>query len=579
MPTTPPPHPPIDRYTVLQLLGKGGMAEVFLVALTMSDGTTARRFALKRALAEPPENQDLDDFLHSFRDEGLLLTKLEHPNIVSVYDLGMHEGRSFLVMEFVNGIDLQNLLRSLRAQGRRLPKEVALFVTLKLCAALHYASSEPFRVIHRDVSPGNVLLGLHGEVKLVDFGIARSHSHEHKTKTGVVKGKIAYMSPEQIDERLGLDHRSDLFALGILLYEMLSGVNPFKGNRRTEPQIIRAIRYDGTFKPLDALVPDLPPQLIELVHRLLAHDKRDRPDSPLTVMRLIEELLHDGSAERVLSEIVQSEQARLPAPSQTGTGSRPSSSLADSQNSEAYVPPADFVAVKAPELLNDDEEDLLDESGELDLDNVSYDQTAASHRPSAAPSPTKSAVPTRPSPSKSSFTGRLILVALVLVAAIALATRSAPLATKPSTPSVQGRAIETTAPPTALTPSVPFLPATSPPDATTPNATVATPSTAPITPGDQSNSARDVSTGLDARAPREAPRSRAKRAAETATLRLIIEPWGNAWLDGEFLGLTDRDFVDLKPGEHKLQIGQDVPGKPIKIQLKPGLNGFEYKLN
>jgi len=565
------------------------MAEVFLVALTMSDGTTARRFALKRALAKPPPGQDWDDFFKSFRDEGLLLTKLEHPNIVSVYDLGTHDERSFLVMEFVDGIDLGKLLRILRTQTRRLPVPVALFIALKICAALHYAGSEPFRIVHRDISPHNVLLGLHGEVKLADFGIARFHAHEHRTKTGVLKGKAGYMSPEQIDESLGLDHRSDLFALGILLYEMLTGVNPFKVNNRSEPQIIRAIRYDGTFTSLDELMPELPSALVSLVHSLLARDKHDRPDSPLTVMSVIEELLCDGSAERVLSEIVQQERARLPTPSQSRTGSRAASGVVPSSASQvsesAYVPPPDFVAVKAPGLLNDDEEDLLEESGELDLENVVYDHQTAEHTATGDPSGKSSAglpptaKPTKRPAAKSSFTSLLVLFALILAGAIALAARSPSLPTTPPPPMVQRRTIET-APP-ALTTNGPVqrtasLPETAPPPETASSRTV---DATPANLGDASTpSSREAHPRADGAATRAGEPSRTKRAGEPATLRLIIDPWGHAWLDGKFLGLTDRDFVDLKPGPHKLQIGQDVPSKTLPIQLKPGLNTLSYQL-
>ncbi|MDB4989315.1 MAG: serine/threonine protein kinase [Myxococcaceae bacterium] len=585
-PAKPAKLAPIDRYTVLRPLGKGGMAEVFLVAITLRDGTTAGRFALKRVL---PEHGGEDEFTQSFRDEALLLAKLEHPYIVHAYDLGSHDGHSFLVMELVDGVDLRKLLKFLSAQNRSLPPQVAVHIAMCVCTALDYVASEPFGIIHRDVSPHNVLLGLHGQVKLTDFGIARSKLHEHRTATNVMKGKAAYMSPEQIDEQLGLDHRSDLYALGIVLYEMLSGVNPFKGVRRTEQQITYAIRHVGTFRALNELAPDLHPGLVSLVHQLLAHDKEERPANAQLVIRMLEQLIFDGSAPRALAELVAEAQGHYLAMPTSGTASR---SILEPDHQAN--PPTGFVATKGLHAFEEDDE-LLEESGELDLAHVAIESTTGApqdfttgeHAATTRKTPVPRAVGAAPLPDSRPTTAppgrarsRTIAAALTVgtAALLLVLVRGTPAAPPHPQPSPAPAAPRATA-------------ATQATAMPTPHAAPAVPADLPPPPSETENptpirvpEALAVSTSsADATTP-PAPSARNTQAdtqhpKELATLRLLIEPWGNVWLDDKFYGLAEHDLKGLRPGLHKLQIGQDVPSQTLSIRLKPGLNTFSYKLH
>lgn len=218
-----PQEQQFGKYRIMKRLGSGGMAEVHLARMTGSEGFE-RLVALKRIL---PHLCDDQDFIESFISEARLGGLLNHVNIVQTIELGKADERFYLAMEFVDGLTLAQLLRLRREQGKAIPMSVALEIAKQLCAALDYAHSakdtrqQPLRMIHRDIKPDNILLSRQGDVKLTDFGVAKAATASRKTDVEVVKGTVAYMSPEQA-QGLVLDPRSDLYSLGSVLFEMLT---------------------------------------------------------------------------------------------------------------------------------------------------------------------------------------------------------------------------------------------------------------------------------------------------------------------------------------------------------------------
>lgn len=231
----------LGSYHIVRKLATGGMAEIFLAQHKAVEGFQ-RNLVVKRIL---PEFSDNPEFVASFLNEAKLAAVLHHPNIVQIYDLGRVGKSYFIAMEYIRGFDLAAVLRLNRRQGTYLSLGVALQIFADVCAGLHHAheatdpEGAPLGVVHRDVTPSNVLVAMEGQAKLVDFGIAKATSvGDGKTKTGTVKGKFAYLAPEQV---LGapIDRRVDVFACGIMLYEVLTNRNPFRGE--TEYQSLQNI--------------------------------------------------------------------------------------------------------------------------------------------------------------------------------------------------------------------------------------------------------------------------------------------------------------------------------------------------
>ncbi|MCO4768665.1 MAG: protein kinase, partial [Deltaproteobacteria bacterium] len=218
------------RYKLIRLLARGGMAEVYLALLSGVAGFE-KRIALKKIL---PIYTDLEEFNRLFQDEARISVSLNHSNIVQVFDFGAHQNEYYLAMEYVDGPDLEKILIGARKLGRQMSIDAVVHVAMRIASALEYAHSRvdqqgrSLDLVHRDVSPPNVLLSVQGEVKLTDFGVARYAQRISQSRPGVVRGKYAYMSPEQLTGDV-LDSRSDLFSLGVLLFEMLTNVNPFLG--------------------------------------------------------------------------------------------------------------------------------------------------------------------------------------------------------------------------------------------------------------------------------------------------------------------------------------------------------------
>ena len=246
------------RYLLLERIGAGGMAEVFRAALQGPQGVE-KLVALKRML---PIFSGERDFVTLFCDEARIAMQLGHANVAQVFDFGELSGSWYLAMEFVDGLDLGHLVERVKAAGERIPPEVACFVVAETARGLDYAhertgtDGSPLGIVHRDVSPPNILLSRSGEVKIADFGIARATIKLHKTATGTIMGKFRYMSPEQV-EGAPLDRRSDVFSLGVVLWELLAGEALFSGEslaRVSERVRTADVRPPGAGGILDGIV-------------------------------------------------------------------------------------------------------------------------------------------------------------------------------------------------------------------------------------------------------------------------------------------------------------------------------------
>jgi serine/threonine protein kinase len=263
-------------YDVLGRLALGGMAEILLARHSNTDGEH-RFLVLKRIL--PHFEQD-SDFVQMFLDEAKIGMQLKHPNICQFHQFGADEGSHFIVMEWINGMPLGRLIRKARKSGGvGLP--IALRIGIEVARALHYAHiandehGEPFNIIHRDVSPHNIMIAYNGAVKLLDFGIAKADHRAHKTQAGVVKGKFAYMAPEQCTAGQA-DHRLDIFALGVCIFETITGRSLYR--RKTEAATMRAVIMDPVPSLKDQL-PDVPDDLDRILQKALAKEASDRFES------------------------------------------------------------------------------------------------------------------------------------------------------------------------------------------------------------------------------------------------------------------------------------------------------------
>ncbi|XXF81695.1 protein kinase [Myxococcaceae bacterium GXIMD 01537] len=265
------------KYRIVQQLASGGMAHILLASIDGPDGFS-KACVIKRIL---PEYANLESFSRMFADEAKVAALLTHPNIVQVFDFGKIDGQYYLAMEWIQGQSLERVMRHAWRGATSLGPRMAVDVGIALADALAYAHAKtlpdgtPLRLVHRDITPGNVLVSRDGIVKLADFGIVKSTVNLERTVAGVVKGKYAYMSPEQISNR-ELDHRSDLFSLGIVLYEAATGRRLFKRDT-IEATILAASQAD--VPPPTSFIPDFPPALEAIILRLLAKDPAERHQS------------------------------------------------------------------------------------------------------------------------------------------------------------------------------------------------------------------------------------------------------------------------------------------------------------
>jgi serine/threonine-protein kinase len=269
-----PPGTRFGRYEVITEIASGGMATVFLGRALGAAGFQ-RLVAIK--CLHPHVAKD-EEFVGMFMDEARLAARIRHPNVVPTLDLENGDDGLFLVMEFVDGEGLLGLLRSVFKDRKRVPVPIALRIALDVCAGLHAAheltgqNGEPLRLVHRDVSPHNILVGVDGVARITDFGIARAEERLSVTRDGQIKGKIAYMAPEQTSGT-PVDHRADLWSLGVVLWECLAGRRLFLG--QNDGEVLRNLLVHPIPR-LKELVPEIPDALDAAVMKSLARDPDER---------------------------------------------------------------------------------------------------------------------------------------------------------------------------------------------------------------------------------------------------------------------------------------------------------------
>jgi serine/threonine protein kinase/Tfp pilus assembly protein PilF len=274
------------KYQLLDKIAVGGMAELYRAKLTGEQGFE-KLIAIKKIL---PNLSEEDNLVTSFIDEAKLAALLHHENIVQIYDFGSMNDEYFIAMEFLFGKDLRTIIKNAAKKDLPLGLENIIYIVSRICAGLDYSHNlkdlqgQPLNIIHRDINPQNILVTYDGQVKIIDYGIAKAASQNTQTRENLIKGKLAYMSPEQASGQT-IDHRSDIFSTGIILYELLAVRRMFTGETMHVLSLVREAQYD----PPEEVIPDLPAKLNEILHQALAKDPADRYQSAGEMLADVEE--------------------------------------------------------------------------------------------------------------------------------------------------------------------------------------------------------------------------------------------------------------------------------------------------
>ncbi|MCB0413884.1 MAG: serine/threonine protein kinase [Bdellovibrionales bacterium] len=279
------------KYILLEKLAMGGMAEVFL-SKAAGAGGIGKFFAIKRIL---PQYSDNKDFNRMFKDEAKVVMNLKHANIVSIFEFGVEKGQFFLVMDFVDGKNLRQILNKMKKQKVKFTIEQVVYIVKEVAAGLDHAhrcqdteTGKPLNITHRDVSPQNIMISYDGEMKVVDFGIAKAESQIENTRAGTLKGKFGYMSPEQAEGH-PVDLRTDVFSLGIILWELLANERLFISNN--EINTLKKIR-ECKVPSLKEYVPNIHPDLEQIVYKALTKDRNVRYQTAAALQRDLSRFLN-----------------------------------------------------------------------------------------------------------------------------------------------------------------------------------------------------------------------------------------------------------------------------------------------
>lgn len=337
------PGTPFGKYELLEKIGVGGMAEIYKARVAGPDGFE-KILVVKTILPAYAQNRA---FILMLIAEAKVSSVLQHANIVQIFELGEIDGQYYIAMEYVEGADLLAILTECTRQRKRIPAEIAMFVVSEICKGLAYAHSatdirgRPLRIIHRDVSPSNVLISVQGDVKVMDFGVARadleraSGERPRGSDDGVMKGKLGYMSPEQV-VGAEIDHRSDIFALGIILFETLTLKRLFLGKDDLETLInIRDVKIDAKLRRHSYI----PPGIQKMLRRALARDPRDRYETATDFQEAILDYLFENRLRvsnrrvaRFVSELLRGEvsgELSEPTPAPDFTSDEPEAGAPD----------------------------------------------------------------------------------------------------------------------------------------------------------------------------------------------------------------------------------------------------------
>jgi len=355
----------IGNYKLVRLLAVGGMAELYLARRTGSDGFE-KIVALKRLL---PRLASDSDFVTMFLDEARLTAALRHPNIAQVHDSGRWEGNHYFAMEYVHGRDIRTVLQMAKDQGRGLSLANALTIVRGVASGLHHAHEQkglggkPLATVHRDVSPSNVMVTFDGDVKIVDFGIARAAARGTKTRSGSIKGTVSYMSPEQCrgDD---LDRRSDVFAIGILLFELTTGTRFVKHTH--EYAVMHQLVHEDAPRP-SSRRRDYPPELERIVMRALQRDRDERYASARDLQLDLEEFATEHKVRLSSLGLGQFMQEIFGDQAELDVEDRPSMAIGDLADGEVRGDVAELAAAPVAHTTTTHSRTLLDIPGERKL--------------------------------------------------------------------------------------------------------------------------------------------------------------------------------------------------------------------
>ncbi len=557
----------IGPYAIVSRLGVGGMAETFVATRDMQG--VEQRVCVKRILpayAKDPTARRL------FVREANISARLRHANLVTILDVGEDQGAPYLVMELVEGSDLGGILE--RAPDQKLPADLVAYVLVEMAHGLHEAhggGGAHAGVVHRDLSPSNVLVSTMGEVKVADFGIAKALSGDKATAT-VTRGKFAYMAPEQLDGG-ELDPRADFFALGVMGYEMVAGVRPFDADH--DARLVLLIAKNER-RHVSEVAPDAPTDLQDTIEALLSPKREDRPaDGHAIVERLAPVVPPSMVARRKLGALAQV-------------------ALTERLSGEPKDPtaPDESWPALAATVLAVETEARASREARGDASEPDVHAAETKRRPVAV-----EPIGTNPSFAdtlRTPATRSRVTIAMVAVALLAIGggatwalSGSSPAAIAPTTPTAQPEA-PAAAPPAAVQAEPqpapeppPPTPATTPPTVEPPpvgsgpgahghdthhDAPVApaepTPSTpAPTEPGPTEPAPAEP-------APADSP-STEDRVVGRGRIHVVASPWGDVWIDHRFYGRAPVD-VALPPGSHAVEAGFTEPQSRRNVRLREG---------
>ena len=342
--------PDNQRYRITDKIDAGGMAEVYRGIAESAVGGIKKSVAIKRILPNLTKNKK---FVSMFLDEARVSMHLQHANIVGVFDIGIADTAYFIVMEFVEGANLKTIIESLRRQGIRMSVAHTLYIMMEVCKGLHYAHelSDPetgreLGIVHRDISPPNILISKRGEVKLVDFGLAKATSQLESTDPGVVKGKFSYLSPEAASGK-EVDRRADIFAVGILLYELLTGKRLFYGE--TDYQTVELVRQ-AKVPNISQQNAEVTPELEQVVRKALARDLNQRYQTAGDLQDALAQYLFSQRLKVTSRDIEQLVQSCLREKQRTQPKAQPVGNLIDALINEEIVKFTSLDDVNEPSL-------------------------------------------------------------------------------------------------------------------------------------------------------------------------------------------------------------------------------------
>jgi eukaryotic-like serine/threonine-protein kinase len=522
------------KYRLVRKLAQGGMAQLFL-AIQRGPHGFEKVLVLKCVL---PEICKVQEFVDMFLDEARLAAHLDHNNVVRVYDFGQVGGQYFLAMEYLPGEDLASIIQTCRKSEKPIPVDIATDVIIGAASGLHFAHEmldargHPLNIVHRDVSPSNVIVTYHGTIKLVDFGIARAESNVIKTAAGMLKGKFAYLSPEQA---VGdpVDRRSDVFALGAVMQELLTGCRVFR--RESDLATLKAVAQ-AEVEPPSRIRSDIPEDLDRIVMKAMA---RAPPDRYQTAADMAEDLV----AFLARRGYVRSEKHLADYLTATFGEERRLNKLRVSGLSTGSD---ESVIQRTPSLIRDLPKDLSPIRSDSDIP-VAPPDTNVTRRGADGLQPT---IPEAPSYSLILKSRRQLVVggvglALLIAVIAGIVWRRGPSETQ-TTSSVQRPPV----------PTETVQPETSPtPPSTQAKVEVRAP-TPPVPPPAEV-------------APKPSPA--AKHAAK-GKLSLDTTPWVEVFLNGKNLGETPLINVPLPAGRHVLKLVNETKGihSAIEVEIEAG---------